>query len=997
MKQTLFLLVFAACPSPKGTPRLAFEGAEVREVDFGAVSVGRSVSKTIVLENIGAGALRLIDRQARGAATSFGAESPETIFELAGLSEQLGAGASVELPVRFHARAARSEGAAITLFFENSSLAAPLELQVLGRGRSSSCEAPSQVNFGLLVPGSTIERPLILTNDTDAPVEMAIEDLPPGAFALVTTARTVRVNARSTLEVPLRFSPVEDGTFDVPLVVKTRPNCDAVPVRLTGWASRTPITLRGDSLLSFGFVDLGSSASKTVDVENASVLPIEVEVPPMSGAFFVEPSGRLEIPGARVDPVTQQISSAVLAFRLTVRPARVGPDSAQFRVLGNFEPIVALADVFGGGPSIQAEPVDFGSVAIDGRTRRRDLVVRNRGTNLTPPMRSANLHLEENERGFWRVRALNAASLASELCAGEPLPNDGCTAASWTARYNELNGIIAGGSISIPLRLNIISPSAGADGTKAWEVIFQSNDANRPVFSVRVTARPWLAPLCQVAAPATLAFGNRNHTSAPVRALRVCNVASSSSPDRLCLVNSLSLSGPFAFEGQADSTAQLLPATVLEPQACMTVPIRALPALGVSPVPSVWAGHLVLDVSTSNNPRSIALQTEDGVGCLVVDPWPLDFGPVPMGCAATRTVRLFNQCQAPISFRSHVLSDSGERMLSIVSGPTAGTTLSFGQAPLTLQLRYTPTVEGSMLGSLAIRATTVGGELTEQLTVRGEGVQARFTEQARVGYPRRHDVMMLVEGTPAFRSEHPRLVEHLGTLVHEAADAGVDLRMSVLRPFTSANCQWPCDTAAAVENVVTSFSPTMPDAGNHLATYLLGVGGALRSGSQLPNAFIAPSLASHNVGIVRDDATLGVLVVGHEQTATFIGGHELALLSQVKGTHRPGAFSVSRIVGSDGGCQQPVSVDPLVTSFNGVSAEVCSVGWPEAMRSVSRAVTGFQPRVFLSGRPDPGSQLVVTRDGGVISGWHYEPVTNTVRFDGGVSMDVSISYDVACE
>jgi hypothetical protein len=179
-----------------------------------------------------------------------------------------------------------------------------------------------------------------------------------------------------------------------------------------------------------------------------------------------------------------------------------------------------------------------------------------------------------------------------------------------------------------------------------------------------------------------------------------------------------------------------------------------------------------------------------------------------------------------------------------------------------------------------------------------------------------------------------------------------------------------------------------------------------------------PLLHAENAGFIRDDANLAVVVLSdEEEQSSMSSGDFTAWLDGYKGD--PARSSMSGIVGavdrglvgSCGGGLFDASATlgekyiQAAHNTDGIIRDICDMdNFAEFVTYLSYSAAGLSDRFDLSQEPHGIGSIDVTVNGtpvpyDAISGWTYDPATNSVVFNGssmpGPEDSVEISYLVA--
>lgn len=323
------------CPTcPASTVKLRGMGAvealsaDMAALDFGAVSPGRALSRTIALTNSGDLPLRLV-----AVAEGQGFSVPRELALAAGETERLVVTFAPDDLRRFQAVLQITGGRDPVL----------LRIPLTGRGGGPELAVdPGRLDFGLQPLGiQAIRRAHLLDPGQGAlhVTGVAFEGRGAGAFSLdpLPSSLPLEVGARP-VPIAVRFLPPLEGAFEAELVLTTDDeDGPEVRVPVTGQALLAPpcdVRVTPASL-GFGLVHRGTPATRSVLVSNVGSTRCflsEVELSPQLGAFQLDgaPSSTFLAPGetlpivVRFTPGAKVIRTATLRLRVSdpVRPDR---------------------------------------------------------------------------------------------------------------------------------------------------------------------------------------------------------------------------------------------------------------------------------------------------------------------------------------------------------------------------------------------------------------------------------------------------------------------------------------------------------------------------------------------------------------------------------------------------------------------------------------------------------------------------------------------------
>ncbi len=1008
-------------PPERGTPRLVRDVDGVRapidEVDFGALQRGDVVEVLALLENVGAGRLVFERAESVGGSEvlvngvgSVGAPFSVTISEGA-----LEPGATTPVSVVFRGSANARETGVVHLFFSNSTIEVPLVLTLKALPRSS-CERAffAGLDFGGVEVGDDVRLTLDVANPTPRSLEVALTDFPVGsAFRVENDLTRLSVAPGEVGTFVVHFNPLSEGLFldEVTLVDA----CGPTRAKLLGTGMRGALRA-SPSPLDFGFSPLSTTKDGRLTLQNFGARPVTVRQLLAASPFsVVNPAAMLAVPGASRDPRTSQLEPGTLDVPLRFTPSSLGRVMGQLTMATSLRAQPTLAVPLagtGGAPVIDVPAVlDLGRVAFapfQQGVAWALLPVKNLGSQ---PLEFPAMPTT--------VTAANPESREADLCVGE--------FAAQRCQPAVLRALQPGETFDLPITVAPSSLVVGVDGSQSWDVELTSNDPRRPRVTTRVRVLPRNLPPCLATASGPLDFGVVSEVLPKERAFRFCNAAPPSSMDQ-CLVSRVDV-----LPGARDTFSIDAPVSdrLLGPGECLSVTVTARQAGPVPAQPTTVVGALRVVTSGSLPMVDVPLRATQAVSCLVVDPTPLDFGPVTVGCQSVeRTVRLFSRCGQPVVVSAMSVVDDGAAgvggppRFSLVTAPSVGTLPGCDQtlvgcrtqgAAVNVQLRYRPDRAGSDLGALRIVTTQGAAQLEHVLVVKGEGVLgARVTDQLPVGTPRQADVVLLIDGSPSFDLLRPIVGPQLQVLADWAVDAGVDARLAatVISEVESNTCR-QCGSgrfnrtdagAPFVSTSATDFAARAPE-----LLVVSSSDGREDFSTNVLDAFSAPRIFGSNAGVLRAGASLGVLTVWDYGQLGPDGPALLPALSAVKGANRSDLLTVSVVTrgllgpAPDSCGQLPLPPDPLVTATSSAQANYCTAGMGPALASVAPAVFGRRDRVWLRGTPAPAGIASVVLGGAPLPAtlWRYDAATNTVVLEDtavprapGSTLDVT--YELAC-
>ena len=796
----VFLVAAQACencrPLPstsnnKGEARIIYtvDGAQLASddgiYDFGTVSMGKTVSKNLVVQNGGLGALVIRTfTKTSGAAVKVGAfvDDPKPVFTIAFTAEtSIAPGETVEFNIDFsppvvegvpqvvHETVLSMTSANTLVGKENNTIT------LKGIAVSGECDLPAIIDFGAVARGDTFNIEYVFVNQR--PIEthgyLGAVDSAQGDGIFVISADSPRgeflLGGGRSKTATIAFKPTEAREYAATVRMRRADGCPEKPVRLIGTGVASVLSWM-PGLVDFGYAPPGTMVPGEVTFSNLALTPVQLtalatrEGSSASAVFKVIQAQsttdltHLTVPGGVRDS-SGTIVPGTAKVKLQFKPLVLGPRAGQL-VATTALAAQAMISVnlrgVGGGPDIDARPfplLSFGRIAYfpaasPATFASRKLTVQNVGTRPTPADPRANLKLGQSDgaggfaRPYWQVTPAPGSSM-DEICVGvfdsvsstcsNDLPSTGA------GRYDPSIGLEAGGATSIldiPIR---ITPNGL--GMRSFELKLFSNDPDEGVVTITVTANSVALPPCDVEiTPIALAFGIVSPPAIKDLAFTVRNRLTG--PNDLCLMSNLQLEpelgtptgmpAVFSLPGGPVNELELMPAETKQ------VMVRAWPQGMLPSTPASVVGHVSFNLADPVAPqRRVALTSTIANSCLTISPSTLDFGVVKKDCnSPNRNFQIYNSCSTDVIINSAAMgSAAGEGPggpncpgtsacpeFFVVSGITGGTRVTPGSStPVTFSLKYRPINYGPDTGAFVISVTQAGMALDYVVALQGRG------------------------------------------------------------------------------------------------------------------------------------------------------------------------------------------------------------------------------------------------------------------------------------
>jgi hypothetical protein len=1010
--------------------------------DFGYALAGESRQAVITARNVGVGPLTLTAlAQVDGDQVSIAPLLvPDAPFSVDFSTRTLGPSEEVTYLVTFLPRGSRPAYLAKLKLFADGALedANSANITLTAKGDQSSCDVPRVIDIGKVPVGETFTLPATVKNQTMQATEAtigAIEGVDAMAFGLGagTTAGKLPVPASGEAVFKLTFSPTEQRPYEATLALAgAGPDCQNVVVTLKGQGVEDVLTW-SPTTLSFGLVQPGYEKPMNVVFTNTSNAPIE-----LSGITPSSPQDYAHQVATGADDTKLLIPGGGVPTPMTVvcSPAMLGNRSGTLRFNTGFRktPMGTIAlECTGGGPKIRVTPkpnVSFGNVPFfQGNpvpvTRR--VSVQNVGVAPTPADASFNLLLGK----------VDLAGMAGQQPMFEVRPTGTTQAGEFTislaSSYDSRQGLSpAVGRNEVQLQVSLLPRSSGP---KTAEISIFSNDGSEPEVKLTVTAEVQLLPPCTFRITPQLAnFGIVPAGTTKDLPVTITNLGTGRGDS--CFLSNFALamgSNPaYSFVGT------LPPEKELRPQESWQVVVRVAPQ-GPAPTTLVTlSGTFTFDVTNPQTPSArVDLRTSVGPSCIAVTPDPIDFGtvktvPAPgMRCnSPSRTLTVYNTCSSPIVIRGvSMQAGAGQAAGSpLCPGnqpcpeffitqspfiPATGITLSQASTPVTLQVRYSPLDLGADSGAIGLDVTQSGQQVQYLVAMRGRGdVGGRQTDSFTQDQQPRADILLVVDDSGSMFDKQTNLANNFTSFIQYAVSANVDYQIGVVTSDVALNGVLRPTTGGG--RFLRNTTPNVQTAFGSLVRV-----GTLGSGTEQPlesatRALTSPNIAGANVGFVRPDANLAVVVVSDadDQSSQPTSYYENQLIN-VKGFSRLSNFTFS-VIGpflnsAPSGCSydgggNATRYTSLTTRTGGVREEICNTNWSTALQGLGRTAFGFRTQFFLTNTPDQtgGQTLTVLINGQPAppSTYSFDAASNSVRFNPNATpqpgQTLTIDYATTC-
>ncbi|WP_144901289.1 choice-of-anchor D domain-containing protein [Halobellus captivus] len=327
-------------------------------LNFGDVRVGDTEQAAVTLENTGSAPVTVTGIDPSGGdTTAFSADQTD-------LPVTLAPGQRHVVVVTFAPETAGSTTATLEIDSTVDEPGIPVEL--VGRGLAPDIVVSADsVGFSQIGRGLSENRTLTVENRGTAPLTISDVDVVGSGdemFAVdppVTTPLTLDVGA--SVEVPIRFTPTEDGAFEPDLHIRSNDPDDPVSTVDLAGTGLPPLLDVSTDHLDFGEVTVGSEKTLNISVSNPGdpAVPVQVsETRLVSGSADAFEIIGGEAPFSVAPGETEQIT-------IRYAPQSAGIKTAQLRILSDAEEEQIDVWMSNTGWRIRVQQVSEGSKGVE--------------------------------------------------------------------------------------------------------------------------------------------------------------------------------------------------------------------------------------------------------------------------------------------------------------------------------------------------------------------------------------------------------------------------------------------------------------------------------------------------------------------------------------------------------------------------------------------------------------------------------------------------------
>jgi hypothetical protein len=258
--------------NPQGT--LA---AAPTSVNFGNVNINTTASQTVTVTNTGNASLTVNAVSVAG--TGFSLGTVATPFTLA-------AGATQQLTVSFAPTATGAVTGSVSVSSNASNPNLTVPLSGAGTTPGTLSPSPSSVSFGNVNLGSSASQTITLTNSGTGSVTVSSLSVSGAGFSLGTVSTPFTLAGGSTKQLTATFAPTTTGAASGTVSVVSNATNANLTIPLSGTGVSQGTLTASPTPLSFGKVNIYSSATQTVTLSNTGTASVTVSSVGVSGTGF---------------------------------------------------------------------------------------------------------------------------------------------------------------------------------------------------------------------------------------------------------------------------------------------------------------------------------------------------------------------------------------------------------------------------------------------------------------------------------------------------------------------------------------------------------------------------------------------------------------------------------------------------------------------------------------------------------------------------------------
>jgi Abnormal spindle-like microcephaly-assoc'd, ASPM-SPD-2-Hydin/Protein of unknown function (DUF1573) len=720
-------------------------------VNFGKVGVGKQTTQTVAVTNTGSKPVSITQ-----------ATTSNPAFSLTGVTLPMTVATGQSGNFTVAVTPSTSGTLSGTLTVQGSDGATPA---VVNLSATAVAPAPqislssSSVQFGTVGVGSTSNLSLVISNSGNADLMVSVISLTGAEFSVSGIATPKTITAGQSALVGLTFQPTVGGAAAATLSITSNDPVNptmSVAVAGTGSTAAFGQLQANPASLSFGGVSSGGNATQQVILSNTGTVPVQISNIAASGAGF------------SVNGITAPFTlnaAATATLNVVFAPTTGGSASGSLTVTSNAtnSPLTVSLTGTGAQPGLSITPASFafGSL-VDGQTKSQNFTLTNTGTSsltisqltisgagysisglATPSTIAAGASTTFNAV----FAPTTAGSLPGTITITSNAPGSPSTVAlsgtgvRGTAALSANPTSLAFGSVNsgTTSSKSVTLTNSGTANVTISQVTVSAKDVTTSGIATPVTLTPGQSQTMNVAfnptaaetvsgnititnslgtntvvavsgtglqAAINLTPSNANFGSVTVGAANSQTIQVSNTGNAVLTITQASVTGT-----GFSTTGLTLPLSI-NPGQSSTFNAQYQPAAAGSA-----SGSITIASNASTSPNVIAL-TGTGVAAtqiLSLSTNTVSFGSVDTGTSSTQTVTVTNTGNSNVQISQIGASGAGYSL----NGASVPVTLTPSQK-LTFSVIFSPTVAGSVSGSVTVTSNAAGSPAT--ITLSGSGV-----------------------------------------------------------------------------------------------------------------------------------------------------------------------------------------------------------------------------------------------------------------------------------